>query len=183
MYPVSRLLANPKVFHAIANYLDEIVTADILRDTFLSLLEMSFEELDDEDCEFEAEEVRFDSNLEEKSCSIHLDTGLIVTIQVSEEEREARISSKEDFVTASGIYKNIVSAIEEANPDLEGDVALCSPPTPSNSYLLDPKGNKFIGDFHLLSDPDKKFRFIAKPVESDDPDQPDSKLVATIKPI
>jgi hypothetical protein len=178
------LLANPKIFYAIANYLGG-QDGDTLKEAFYSLLEFEFAELEPEDCEFEPEEVRFETEDDGAICTIQFDTGLAFRLEAAQGEINAEITTDEELAKTSAIYRELVIAIEEADPDLEGDIALCSPPTPSNSFLLSSEGKHFTGDFHLLSDPEKKFRFIIRPSETTDPEEPflENKLKATIKPI
>jgi hypothetical protein len=184
VYPVSRLLASPKIFHAISNYLG-IMDGYTLRDAFYSLLEYEFPEFEPEDCEFEPKEVIFESEENGTVCTIGLDTGIAITITMEEmrDEVSAEITTDKELAKASEIYRVLVTAIEDADPDLEGDIALCSPPTPSNSFLLSPEGKHFTGNFHLLSDPEKLFSFIIRPTESDEPGDQENKLKATIRPI
>ena len=52
VYPVSRLLANPRLFLAISNYLGGVFDSDVLRDVFYDLLEAEVNKLPDEECEF-----------------------------------------------------------------------------------------------------------------------------------
>ena len=182
VYPVSRLLANPKIFYAIANYLGG-PDGDTLKEAFYSLLEFEFTELEPEDCEFEPEEALFETEDDGAICTIQFDTGLASRLEAVQGELRAEIITDEDLAKTSSIYRELVTAIEEADPDLEGDIALCSPPTPGNSFLLSSEGKHFMGDFHLLSDPEKKFSFIIRPSDTTEPGEPENKLKATIKPI
>jgi|LakMenE27Jul10ns_1017307.scaffolds.fasta_scaffold00219_6 hypothetical protein len=182
VYPVSRLLANPKIFYAIANYLGG-PDGDTLKEAFYSLLEFDFTDQEPEDCEFEPEEVMFESENDGAIFTIQLDTGLESRLEAVQDEVRAEITTDEDLAKTSAIYRELVIAIEEADPDLEGDIALCSPPTPGNSFLLSSEGKHFMGDFHLLSDPEKKFSFIIRPSDTTEPGEPENKLKATIKPI
>jgi hypothetical protein len=93
-------------------------------------------------------------------------------------EVKTQIKNEKDLATTSVIYQKLVSAIEEANPELKGDVALCSPPTPGNLYLRSPDGDNFEGSFHLLSNPEKEFSFQIEVLDSDS-----EKLRAFIKPL
>lgn len=183
VYPVSRLLANPKIFYAIANYLGG-PDGDTLKEAFYSLLEFEFTEQEPEDCEFEPEEALFETEDDGAICTIQFDTGLASRlVEAVQGELRAEIITDEDLAKTSSIYRELVTAIEEADPDLEGDIALCSPPTPGNSFLLSSEGKHFMGDFHLLSDPEKKFSFIIRPSDTTEPGEPENKLKATIKPI
>jgi hypothetical protein len=63
------------------------------------------------------------------------------------------------MAAASAIYERIVKSIVEANPAFANNIALCSPPTPGNSYLRSEDGERFEGEFHLLSDPESQYAF------------------------
>ena len=178
VYPVSRLLSNPRIFYAIANYLGG-PDAETLRGAFYELLEFDFEDYENaEDCEFEPEEVCFSVKEDGAICDIIFDTGIMSHLESVKGEVKAQINNDKELATASVIYNKLVSAIEEANPELKGDVALCSPPTPGNAYLKTPDGNNFEGSFHLLSNPDKQFAFQVAVL---DPES--EQLQAFIKPI
>jgi len=69
------------------------------------------------------------------------------------------ITNDGEMAATSAIYSRLVKAIEETNPELSGNIALCSPPTPANQYLRSDDGDRFEGSFHLLTDPDKQFAF------------------------
>ena len=180
VYPVSRLLANPKIFFAIANYLGG-PDGETLRSAFYDLLEFELDLDDDEDpddCEFTAEEVCFSIEEDGTTCNIQFDSGLLSRLEAVEGEVKASITNDKELATASAIYQKLVSAIEVASPDLKGDIALCSPPTPGNSYLKSPDGNNFIGNFHLLSNPDTQYAFNVLVL-----DAKTEQLQATIRPI
>jgi hypothetical protein len=61
---------------------------------------------------------------------------------------------------------------------LGGNIALCSPPTPGNSYLRSPDGDNFQGSFHLLTYPEKVYAFNVEVI-----DVTTDQLKAYIKPI
>jgi len=158
IYPVQRLLANPRIFFAIANYLQG-PEGSILKDAFYDLLEHPFfEEEDAEDCEFEASEVSFSID-DEGTVQLTLDTGLASILKPVEGEIKARITNDHEMAAATAIYKRIITAIEESNPDFIGDITLVSPPTPGNQYLRSDDGDRFEGAFHLLSDPERQYTF------------------------
>lgn len=175
VYPVSRLLAQPKLFHAIANYF-EGPDADTLRSFFYDLIEMQFENMDPEDCEFDAEEARFDCEEDGSTFSIELDSG--VKIEAVQGETRTQISTDQDLAATSAVYQKLVTVIEESCPEFTGDIALCSPPTPGNNFLSSEDGECFVGSFHLKSNPDKQFAFNIQVI---DPDADEMK--ATIKPM
>lgn len=178
IYPVERLLANPRVFHAISNYL-EGPDAETLKETFYELLEHSFIFTENpDDCEFTAKEVCFISRNDGEEFEIVLDTGVTASFEAYEGAIRAQITNDTEMAAASAIYKRLVTAIEESNPEFQGDIALCSPPTPGNSYLRSADGDRFVGSFHLLSDPDRVFSFNVEVI-----DVSTDQLKATIHPI
>jgi hypothetical protein len=158
-YPVDRLLANPRVFFAIANALGG-PDADVLKNAFYELMEYNFSEYEDpEDIEFEADEICFSIDLESGDVQITLNTGIASILKPIEGEFKAQITNDHEMAAASAIYERIVKSIVEANPAFDGDIALCSPPTPGNSYLRSEDGERFEGAFHLLSDPERQYAF------------------------
>jgi len=158
IYPVERLLAQPKVFFAIANYL-EGPDADTIRNSFYDLLEAEFEDQDAEDCEFEAQEVSFESIDDGAIFIIQLDTGTMCKLEAVGDEIKAQIKTDKELAASSAVYQRQVSAIEESCPQFKDDIALCSPPTPGNNFLSSATGDSFEGSFHLKSNPDEKFSF------------------------
>jgi hypothetical protein len=159
IYPVSRLLANPRIFYAISNYL-EGPDADTLKCAFYDLLEYGFPDYEDvEEIEFIAEEISFSFEPEDASVRITLDTGLSSVLKPIDGEIKAQITNDHEMAATSAIYARIVLALEEANPEFSGNIALCSPPTPGNSYLRSEDGERFEGEFHLLTDPDRQYSF------------------------
>jgi hypothetical protein len=158
-YPVDRLLGNPRVFFAIANAL-EGPDADVLKETFYDLLEYNFPDIENpEDIEFEADEVCFSIDVDSGDVQITLNTGLASILKPVEGEFKAQITNDMEMAAASAIYERIVKSLVEANPAFDGDIALCSPPTPGNSYLRSDDGERFEGAFHLLSDPERQYAF------------------------
>jgi hypothetical protein len=158
-YPVERLLGNPRVFFAIANALDG-PDADVLKGTFYDLLEYNFSEYEDpEEIEFDADEVCFAIDPTSGEVQITLNTGLASILKPVEGEFKAQITNDHEMAAASAIYERIVKSIVEANPAFANDIALCSPPTPGNSYLRSEDGERFEGAFHLLSDPESQYAF------------------------
>jgi hypothetical protein len=178
IYPLARLLANPRIFHAISEYLDG-PDADTLKDALYDLLEYDFNSHSEpDDCTFEAEEVCFKVHNNGEICEIILDTGIASRLEAIEGEIRAQITSEEEMATTSAIYQRIVTAIEESHPELAGNIALCSPPTPGNHYLRSDDRNRFEGSFHLLTDPETMYAF-----NIDIIDVSGDELKATIKPI
>ncbi len=157
-YPVERLLANPRVFYAIANYFGG-PEGDAIKEAFFDLIEYGFADYEDpEDCEFTASEVLFRIQ-DDGTFDIVLDSGLASVMKPVEGEIKAQITNDFEMAATSAIYQRIISAIEESNPDFSGNIVLCSPPTPGNAYLRSEDGERFEGSFHLLSDPDRQYAF------------------------
>ena len=177
-YPVERLFANPRIFFAIANYLGG-PDGETLKQSFYELLEYSFGEYEDpSEIEFTAEEICFSIDEETGILQITLDTGLASILQPLEGEIKAQITNDHEMAATSAIYARLVTALEEANPDFAGNIALCSPPTPGNQYLRSSDGERFEGSFHLLSDPERQFQFNVDIVDVNQ-----DILKATYKPI
>lgn len=177
-YPVERLLGNPRVFFAIANYLNG-PDGETLKSAFFDLLEYNLGEYEDpEDTEFTADEVCFAIDPEDGAVQITLDTGLASILKPIEGEVKAQITNDHEMAATSAIYDRLVTALVEANPDFDGNIALCSPPTPGNSYLRSSDGERFEGSFHLLSDPERQYAF-----NIDIIDVQKNILKATYKPI
>lgn len=178
IYPVERLLANPRIFYAISNYLGG-PDAETLKSTFYELLEFNLHNFENvEECCFESEEACFISRDDGDQFEVVLDSGLAASLQAVEGEIRARIANDSEMAAASAIYKRLVTAIEESNPELSGNIALCSPPTPGNSYLRSEDGDRFEGSFHLLSDPESLYAFHVEVI-----DVTTDQLKATIRPI
>jgi hypothetical protein len=178
IYPVDRLLANPRIFYAIANFLGG-PDGEILKEAFYELIEYHFNEYEDvTECAFEATEVCFRMDGDTEDCEIILDSGLTSVLQAVEGEVKPRITTDGEMAATSAIYKRLVTAIEQAHPELEGNIALCSPPTPGNAYLRSPDGDNFQGNFHLLTDPERLYAFHVEVI-----DVQKDQLKATIKPI
>jgi len=178
IYPVERLLANPRLFHAIANHLGG-PDAETIRTSWYSLLECELNDSSDpDDFVFSATETCFRIDEEDDSFEIVLDNGYISVLTVVEGEVRAEITNDGEFAATSAIYKRLVNAIEESHPELSGDIALCSPPTPGNGFLRSDDGDYFTGSFHLLSDPDKQYTFNVEVI-----DIQTDQLKATIKKV
>lgn len=177
-YPVERLFANPRIFFAIANYLGG-PDGETLKTSFYELMEYGFSEYEDpEEVEFVASEVLFSIDESTGELQITLDSGLASILKPLEGDIKAQITNDHEMAATSAIYDRIVTAIVDANPDFEGNIALCSPPTPGNSYLRSIDGERFEGSFHLLSDPERQYAFTVDIVDV----QADI-LRATYKPI
>ena len=178
IYEVSRLLENPRIFFAIANRLNG-PDGEVLKEAFFDLIENELNDYEDaHDCEFEATEVCFRCDQEDGKCEIILDSGIMSVLEPVEGEFRTMITNDSELAASSAIYQRLVKAIEETSPDFCGNIALCSPPTPGNGYLRSEDGNRFEGEFHLLSDPEQQFAFNVEIV-----DVPTDDLVAFIKPL
>lgn len=178
IYPISRLLSNPRIFYAIADYLGG-PDPDTLKDAFYDLLEHNFADQENpEDCVFDAEEICFKISDDGVDCQMILDNGIAYLLQAIEGEIRAQITNDTEMAATTAIYKRIVTAIEEAHPDLAGNIVLCSPPTPGNQYLRSDDGDRFEGSFHLLSDPERTYAFHIEVI-----DVRNDQLKATIQPI
>ena len=178
VYPVSRLLANPRVIYAIANHL-EGPDGETLKEAFYDLLEHSMEDFEDAgDCEFEVQEVCFRCEADGGKCEIIFDSGIMSVLEPIEGEFRTMITNDGEMAATSAIYQQLVKAIENSNPELSGNIALCSPPTPGNGYLRSSDGDRFEGSFHLLTNPEKQFAFNIEII-----DVQSNNLRAIIKPI
>ncbi len=163
IYPTSRLLANPKIFMAIARELDG-PDWETIANAFYDLIEHDIlNEEDPEEVAFHAPEVCFRLKPEnEEVIQIILPDGNAVELHPTasgDEEYYSAIKSEEEFAITSTIYGRLVRAIEQAAPEVAGDIALCEPPTPANEFLRDSENDCFSGQFHLLSDPDRLYDF------------------------
>jgi hypothetical protein len=179
-YPVARLLAEPKLFYAIANYLGGPDGAT-LRNAFYDLLEYGITEGEDDEgyeCEFEPEEVCFQVEDDGAICNIVFDTGIMSRMVAEDGEIVSQITDEDEMMAASVFYQRIVSALEEAAPQFQGDIALCSPPTPGNGFLKSPDGEGFQGSFHLKEDPEQVYAFRVQVIDADA-----DELRATIRPL
>lgn len=158
-YPVDRLLANPRTFFAIANHLGG-PDGEMLKQSFYELMEYGFDEYEDpDDIQFAAEEICFSIDPANGTVQMTLDTGLASILKPIEGETKAQITSDYEMAATSAIYDRLITALVEANPEFKNNIALCSPPTPGNSYLRSEDGERFEGSFHLLTDPDSQYAF------------------------
>jgi len=158
-YPVERLFANPRIFFAIANYL-EGPDGETLKQSFYELMEYGFSYYEDpEEIEFQADEICFSIDVTDGTVQMTLNTGLASILQPLEGEVKAQITNDHEMAATSAIYDRLITAIVEANPEFEGNIALVSPPTPGNSYLRSQDGERFEGAFHLLTEPERQYAF------------------------
>ena len=177
VYPVSRLLAQPKLFNAIANYLGG-PDAETLRSAFMEMLEYPFDEQDPDDCEFDAEEVIFEVEDDGAICTMSMDNGFIFKLEAVEGSAQCQITNESELSAAFAVNRRLILAIEESHPELKDDISLEHPPTPGNSFLSSNDGDHFAGTFHLRSNPEKKYAFNVLVV---DPDA--DELKASIQPM
>jgi len=167
IWPTERLLGNPKVFQAIAEYF-EGPDFDLFSSTFYELMEHELENA--ENPEFFMGECCFREKPEEEGVyQVILSNGNAIELRPSG-DAYAVVRDEDDLGVVSAIYGRLIKAIEVARPDLQGDIALCEMPTMANGFLRDSDGDAFRGKFHLLSDPDQEFKFVVDVVdlESDD---------------
>lgn len=168
IYPTARLLANPKVFFAIANWFDG-PDWETLAGAFYDLMEQGIVDNETElsEAAFDASEVCFREKPEEPEVfQVILSNGLAIELRPSGDgDTYAAVRDAEDLALVSTIYSRLVKALEEARPDMKGDIALIDVPTPANGYLRDENGDAFRGSFHLLSDPDQKFSYVIDVVD------------------
>lgn len=186
-WPVQNLLANPDIIIPIATRLG-IGNWEALYKSFYLLLEHEMAEVveevkngeheveDEEDLRelfnWESEEVTFIYNFEESIIQVYGDSGVVIQLEESEgghftdpvvERGERKLHSgirnSDEFQISSTLYQGFIEQIENAVPDLKGDIVLCDPPVPSNNYLRDEETDNFTGQFHLISDPSKKYNF------------------------
>ena len=161
IYPVSRLLANPKVFMAIARELDGPDWETIASAVYDLIEHDILNEEDPEEVAFNAPEVCFRHKPDEFDViQIILPDGNAVELHPNEDDEYfSAIKTEEDFAITSTINARLIRAIEEAAPEVAGDIVLCEPPTPANEFLRDTNDDCFSGRFHLLSDPDRLYDF------------------------
>jgi len=169
IWPTNRLLANPRIFQAIANHF-EGPDFETFMGAFYDLLEADMFDEEDEDSEpiFSSTEVCFREKPDDpETFQVILSTGAAIELQPIDGEYAAQVQDVDDLNIVSLIYERIVRAIESERPDLKDNIALCDPPTPSNGYLRSSSGDAFYGKFHLLTDPDTVFKFEVKVVDLD----------------
>lgn len=178
IYPTERLLANPRVFMAIANEFDG-PDWETFRDAFYDLIEGEFEDPDVEPV-FEAPEVCFRVKPEDEEVfQVILTNGMAIELRPQEEGGGyMTVSSEEELGVASAIYNRLLRAIEEARPDLKDDISLSEIPVLNNDFLRSDDGDSFAGTFTLLSDSDKKFKYVVNIV-----DMEADELQAEVKPL
>ena len=181
IYPVHRLLANPRIFHAIANFF-EGPEWEVFADAFYDLLEADILEVEDgeESPAFEAIEACFrESDEDPEVFQVILSSGQAMELRPQEEANGRKyglVSSEDEMGVTSAIYGRLVKAIEEVRPDLKGNIALCSMPTASNGFLRSQDGEKFAGEFHLLDEPETLFDYTVDVI-----DIAKNELKATVK--
>jgi hypothetical protein len=125
------------------------------------MLEHHFDEEPQEELVFEPDEICI-RMCENEDVELIFDTGLACSLNRLDGEFKSLITNDHEMAATSAIYARIIAALEEANPDFTGNIALVSPPTPGNGYLRSDDGNQFEGHFHLLSDPGVTYRFVVE---------------------
>ena len=175
IYPTDRLLANPRIFMAIADFF-EGPDWETFRDAFYDLIEGEFED-PDVDPAFEIPEVAFREKPEDPEVfQVVLTNGMAIELK-PDGSSYAVVQNEDELGVVSAIYGRLVKAIEQARPDLKGDISLDEVPTLSNGFLRDQHDDCFRGTFSLLSTPDTKFRFKVDIVSLSD-----DELTATVEP-
>ncbi len=167
IWPTERVMANPKIFQAVADYF-EGPEWDVFSSAFYELMEGDIE--DSTVPQFLIGEVCFREKPDEPEVfQVILSTGSAIELRPNEGEYSV-VQSEDDLAIVSTIYGRLIKALETARPDLKGDIALCEIPTMANGFLRDDDGDAFRGTFHLLSDPESKHKFIIDVIDiaSDD---------------
>lgn len=176
IYPTDRLLANPRIFMAIADFF-EGPDWETFRDAFYDLLEGEFED-QDSDPAFEVPEVAFREKPEDPDVfQVVLTNGMAIELR-PDGNSYSIVQNEDELGVVSVIYGRLVKAIEEARPDLKGDISLDDVPSLSNGFLRDDDDDCFKGTFSLLSTPDTKFNF-----KVDIIDLNNDELTATVEPV
>lgn len=183
IYPVTRLLANPRIFWAIANSFDG-PPGDVIQDAFYDIIEQPIHDVEElELAVWGAIEICFRMDEEREGVfQIITDHGLAVELHPEEgddsgESKYSTIKNMEQLQVSSQIYTHLIKAITEVRPDLTGDIALVDMPTEANGFLRDQVKDCFSGQFHLLSDSEKTFNFEIEII-----DLPKGELKATVTP-
>lgn len=163
--PIDRLLGSPRFFYAIANSFDG-PDAEIIMEAFYDVIEHHLNEEENiEEVTWGPVEFCFRMDEEREGVfQVIASTGQAVELHPQGDgtetgSRYTTIKSLEQLSVSSHIYAHLVRSLEEARPDLAGDIALMETPTEANGFLRDETGDKFSGKFHLMSDPDKLFNF------------------------
>lgn len=157
IYPTERLLANPRIFMAIANEFDG-PDWETFRDAFYDLIEAEFEDQDEEPV-FGIPEVCFRQSPDEPECfQVVLTNGQAIELRPNGESYST-VRNEDELGVVSAIYGRLVKAIEASRPDLKGDISLDEVPSLANDFLRDDEDDCFKGTFTLLSSPEEKFKF------------------------
>lgn len=170
IYPTERLLANPRIFQAIANFFleteEDAPDWETLRDAFYDLVESEFENQDEEP-EFVQPECCFRVKPDDEDVyQVVMSDGSAIELRPDDADgRYQVIASEDELGVVSVIYGRLVKAIEEECPEFKGDISLTDVPTLSNGFLRDENGDAFRGTFNLLSEPEKTFGFVVNVVD------------------
>lgn len=182
-WPIGRILNNPDLVIPISNRIG-ISNWEIIYEAFYMLLETeiieSVEMMEEDEgsvpetaedlvaiFDWISEEVCFSYFPEENIVRVSGDSGIMIQLEeggfgpkrVEKGSPHSGIRNSDEFQISSTLYQGFIEAIEKTAPELKGDIVLCTPPVPSNNYLRDEVTDNFVGQFHLISDPDKKYDF------------------------
>ena len=176
IYPTERLLANPRIFMAIANEFDG-PDWETFRDAFYDLIEGEFEDQDVEPM-FNIPEVAFRESPEDPAVfQVVLTNGMAIELRPQDGDKYSIVKNENELGVVSAIYGRLIRAIEEACPEHAGDISLDDVPTIGNDFLRDEEEDCFRGTFTLLSDADQEFKF-----QVDIVDLAGDELTATVEP-
>lgn len=150
---------------------------ETFRDAFYDLIESEFEDQDVEPT-FNIPEVAFRESPDDPDVfQVILTNGMAIELKPQDGDSYSIVKNENELGVVSAIYGRLVKAIEEARPDLVGDISLDNVPTLSNDFLRDEHEDCFKGTFTLLSDASKKFTF-----KVDIVDLAGDELTATVEP-
>lgn len=181
-WPVSNLLSNPDLVIPICSRLG-LGDWSLLYNGLYALLEHEIEEssapLKDgttvpesqediiEAFNWYSEEVCFSFFPEQNVIRITGESGIMIQLEeggsapfrIEKGSPHSGIRNSDEFQISSTLYQGFIEAIEKAKPELKGNIVLCAPPVPGNNYLRDEVTDNFVGQFHLMSDPEIKYDF------------------------
>ena len=123
IWPIDRLIGNPRVFQAVANHF-EGPDWELFASTFYDLIEHELQENDNPS--FPDGECCFREKPDEPEIfQVILSNGNAIELRPSEDDQYFVVKNEEEMGVVSAIYGRLVKAIEAARPDLKDDIALC----------------------------------------------------------